>query len=264
MTNDFLSGIIQVKKERLQDAIRRRPIEVVIADARAKRQSARKQALSNALQGGDNLKIIAEFKRQSPSKGVIRADVNAGEVAVLYESGGAAAISVLTEVDHFGGSLDDLTAIRQTVSIPILRKDFIFDDYQIYEAAAAGADALLLIVAALSDSQLERLRTLTEAELGMDALVEVHTEAELRRARASGARLLGVNNRDLHTFTVSLDTSVQLARFAADDIVMIAESGLKTRADLEMLHELGYRGFLIGESLMRAEDPRAALRALAR
>ncbi|HEY9282178.1 MAG TPA: indole-3-glycerol phosphate synthase TrpC, partial [Pyrinomonadaceae bacterium] len=179
-----------------------------------------------------------------------------------YAEGGAAGVSVLTEEDGFRGSLEDLRAARGAVALPLLRKDFIFDEYQIYEAAEAGADAVLLIVAALDDAQLLRLRRLAEDGLRMDALVEVHTADELRRALGCGATLVGVNNRDLHTFKVSLEVSADLARLAPANVLLVSESGLKTRDDLLRLAALGYRGFLVGESLMRAGDPADALRRL--
>jgi indole-3-glycerol phosphate synthase len=171
------------------------------------------------------------------------------------------AVSVLTEEDYFGGSLDDLRAVRKTVSVPILRKDFVFDEYQVYESAAAGADAVLLIVAALDDEPLVRLRRITEDELGMDSVVEVHTAGEMTRAAACGAQAIGVNNRDLRTFTVSLETSVQLAPIAPTGSVLISESGIESADDIRRLRSVGYRAFLIGESLMRADDPESALRA---
>jgi indole-3-glycerol phosphate synthase len=169
---------------------------------------------------------------------------------------------VLTEEEGFHGSLDDLRAVRAAGRIPLLRKDFIFDEFQLYEAAEAGADALLLIVAALEDEALAGLRRLTEEELGMDALVEVHTKDELHRALGCGATLIGVNNRNLHTFEVSLDVSAELVQEMPPHILAISESGLHTGADLKRLHKLGYQGFLVGESLMRAPDPGQALKAL--
>jgi len=156
--------------------------------------------------------------------------------------------------------LDDLRAGKSTVELPVLRKDFIVDEYQVYESAAAGADAILLIVAALDDESLLQLRRLAEDELGMDALVEVHTSDEMRRAAACGAKLIGVNNRDLRTFAVSLETSLSLAREAPSGALLISESGLNSAADLQRLYGAGYRGFLIGETLMRADDPAAAVR----
>ncbi len=180
----------------------------------------------------------------------------------LYEAGGAAAISVLTEPEFFKGSLDDLKAARATTRLPILRKDFIVDEIQIVEAAAAGADAILLIVAALSDEELSRFRALAEEELGLDALVEVHDAAEMERAIQCGATLIGVNNRNLRTFATSLETSVELAALAPPGATLVSESGISSRADIVRLQECGYRGFLIGESLMRAADPVALLESL--
>jgi indole-3-glycerol phosphate synthase len=257
----FLSDIIERKKVRMAEAERLRSVEDLRVAALEARQRAKPHALRAAL-GSPGINIIAEVKRASPSRGVIRADVNPAELARLYEQGGAAAISVLTEEDRFQGSLDDLREVRAAVALPLLRKDFIFDEYQLYEAAESGADALLLIVAALDDETLVRLRRITEEDLRMDALVEVHTADELRQACASGARLIGVNNRNLHTFEVSLDVSVELARAMPPDVLRISESGLRTRDDLDRLRALGYHGFLIGESLMRAAHPDEALRAL--
>ena len=208
------------------------------------------------------VKIIAEFKRRSPSAGTIRTDLSATDVAIRYERGGACAISVLTDEQYFGGSILDLGAIRDSTALPILRKDFIVDEIQIYEAAVVGADAVLLIAAALDDGALEKLRATTEDELGLDALVEVHTSEELRCAVRAGAKLIGVNNRDLRTFQTSLETSERLIAEASRDRIMISESGLKGADELRHLQTLGFRGFLIDEALMRASDPEAALREL--
>src|SRR4051812_31163153 len=206
------------------------------------------------------VKIIAEFKRRSPSAGTIRNDLSAGHVATRYDRGGACAISVLTDEQYFGGSILDLGAIRESTALPLLRKDFIIDEIQIYEAAAVGADAVLLIAAALDDTALARLRATAEDELGLDAVVEVHTSNELRRAVGAGARIIGINNRDLRTFRTSLETSERLIAEAPRDQIMISESGLQYPKSLCHLRALGFRGFLIGEALMRAPDPEAALR----
>jgi indole-3-glycerol phosphate synthase len=258
---DFLTEIMALKRARLEPLKKARTIEEMRAQAIDVRCNARPHALRAAL-NNENLNIIAEFKRASPSKGVIRADVEPSSVARSYEAGGAAAISVLTEEDRFQGSLDDLRAVRAAVRIPVLRKDFIFDEYQLYESAAAGADALLLIVAALDDEKLTRLCRVTEDELKMDALVEVHTRDEMHRAVAAGATLIGVNNRDLHSFKVSLEISVELAQIASAESLLVAESGLSSRDDLQRLCGLGYRGFLIGETLMRADEPEVAVQKL--
>ena len=238
---DILTEIIAKKRERLREA----------------RGS---HAFRTALQQ-DGINIIAEFKRRSPSKGMIREGADPIEIARAYQAGGAMAMSVLTEEDYFAGSLDDLRQVKSAVELPVLRKDFIVDEYQVYESAVAGADAILLIVAALDDESLSRLRRLAEDELGMDALVEVHTSEEMKRAAACGAKLIGVNNRDLRTFQVSLDTSLSLAREAPSEALLISESGLNNAADLQRLYDAGYHGFLIGETLMRADDPAAALRS---
>ena len=256
---DILSEILARKRSSLETSKRALPLYELRAIAVDARANALDHSLRNALTG-DGINIIAEFKRRSPSKGIIREQANAAMIARSYESSGAAAISVLTEEKYFAGSLDDLRAVRQEVRIPILRKDFIVDDYQLYESAAAGADALLLIVAALDDETLTRMIRLTEAELGMDALVEVHTKEEMARAVTHGATLIGVNNRDLRTFNVSTATSVELAQLAPADTVLVSESGL-TPEEVRKLQAIGYRGFLVGEDLMRAEDPEQRLRA---
>jgi indole-3-glycerol phosphate synthase len=231
--------------------------------ALATRAEATPHRLLRALESNSGgVKIIAEFKRQSPSLGTIRSDLSATDVATRYERGGACAISVLTDEQYFGGSILDLGAIRATTAIPLLRKDFIIDEIQIYEAAVVGADAVLLIAAALDNAALARLRATAEDELGLDAVVEVHTSEELRRAVTTDAKLIGVNNRNLRTFQVSLETSERLIAEAPRDRIMISESGLKGADDLRHLRALGFRGFLIGEALMRASDPEAALRDL--
>jgi indole-3-glycerol phosphate synthase len=260
---DILSQIIAKKWLAVEAAKRALPLQELQMITLEVRVNSKSHALREALTDGDRINIIAEFKRRSPSKGIIRENADITKMARSYELAGAAAISVLTEEDYFEGTLEDLRAVRETVSIPILRKDFIVDEYQAYESAAAGADALLLIVAALDDETLAQLWQLTEEKLGMDALVEVHTEAEMNRAVAIGARLIGVNNRDLHTFNVSTETSRHLAQFAPAEAVMVSESGLTPEA-VQKLRGVGYKGFLVGEALMRADDPEEMLRAFHR
>jgi indole-3-glycerol phosphate synthase len=258
--NDVLTQIIAKKRERVAAAkevvspedMRRLAVEL--------RNTATPHAFTGALRAG-GINIIAEFKRRSPSKGTIRADANPVEIVRSYEAGGAAAISVLTEEDYFDGSLDDLRTVKATVVLPVLRKDFVFEEYQVYESAAAGADAILLILATLEDEALSHLKRVAEDKLGMDALVEVHTSEELKRAAACGAKLIGVNNRDLRTFEVSLETSLSLASQMPGNTVAISESGLRTGDDLQRLNDAGYRGFLIGETLMRADNAEHALRS---
>ncbi|MFN2452921.1 MAG: indole-3-glycerol phosphate synthase TrpC [Pyrinomonadaceae bacterium] len=261
-TPDFLARILAQKSARLAQAREQHPFELLRAAALDVRQTAAPHRLQSALKTDERLNVIAEFKRASPSKGVIRTGLDPAVAARKYEEGGAAAISVLTEEDYFQGSLEDLREVRAATRLPVLRKDFIFDEYQIYEAAAAGADALLLIVAALNEERLAGLRCLTEDELGMDALVEVHTRSELEQAHACGATLIGVNNRDLRSFNVSLDVSIELIREAPRGLTFISESGLRSGEDLRRLRARGFQGFLIGETLMRADKPEQALRAL--
>lgn len=257
---NFLATIINQRRRRVETAKLSVSLEALQLIARGAREKAVPHALLAALTDEGKINIIAEFKRKSPSKGEIRRDADPAIIAQNYEGAGASAISVLTEEDYFDGSLDDLRAVRQAISLPILRKDFIFEDYQVYESAAAGADALLLIVAALDDEVLSRLLRITEQELLMDAVVEVHTKEEMGRAVNSGAKLIGVNNRDLGTFAVSLETSVQLASISGDKTLLISESGIESAEDVRRLYDLGYRAFLIGESLMRARDPGEALK----
>ncbi len=261
---DFLAAVVESKRARLTIAKRDLPLASLRATACEARSGAQRQALRNALNNDNRIKVIAEVKRASPSKGELGLDVTAAEMARAYRRAGAAAVSVLTEEDYFRGSLEDLRAVRHSVSLPVLRKDFIFDDYQVYESAAAGADALLLIVALLDDETLQRLRNIAEDELGMDALVEVHTLEEMGRASKSGATLIGVNNRNLHTFEVSIDVSVELINEAPEGALLISESGLRTGSQLKGLRDIGYRGFLIGEALISAENTEDSLRTLIR
>ncbi len=202
--------------------------------------------------------IIAEVKKASPSKGVICADFDPVRIATGYAAAGAAAISVLTEERYFQGRLSYLAAIRGAVTLPLLRKDFLVDPYQLYEARAFGADAVLLIMAILSESQLQELLDLAE-ELHLGALVEIHDGAELDCALRSGARLIGVNNRDLRTFRTSLTTTEQLVPHVPSDAFVVAESGIESIADIERLEDAGVTAFLIGETLMRSADPGAKL-----
>ncbi len=205
--------------------------------------------------------IIAEIKKASPSAGTIRKELDAVKIARDYQDSGAAAISVLTEVQHFHGGLEILATLRWNTALPLLRKDFIVDPYQILEARHAGADAVLLIAALIDASTLQNLRR--EAErLGMDALVEVHDEPELVKALDAGATMIGVNSRDLRTFEVSLDVAIQIAKLFPKGVLAVAESGIHTAEDIRKLAEAGYRGFLVGEQLMRSSSPGAALSEL--
>ena len=207
------------------------------------------------------LNVIAELKKASPSRGMIRGDYAPADLAPTLEGAGAAALSVLTEEEFFSGSLADLKAARKTTHIPILRKDFIIDPWQVWEARAAGADAFLLIVAILSDETLRELLELGRS-LGMEPLVEVHTREEVGRAIAAGARIIGVNNRDLRDFNVRVETSLELVEAIPEDCIAVSESGLRTHDDLARLARAGFDAFLIGEFLMKEPDPAVPLRAL--
>ena len=205
--------------------------------------------------------IIAEIKKASPSKGTFTNHFNPAAIAKLYASGGAAALSVLTDSEFFQGSLNDLETARKATTVPVLRKDFTIDEFHVIEAAAHGADAILLIAAILEESELRRLRELA-AGYRMAALVEVHDEAELEAALGSGARIVGVNNRNLHTFEVTLETSLRLAAKIPSGVVKVAESGIHSRAAVAQLEDAGFQAFLVGEHLMKAADPVSALRGL--
>ena len=223
-------------------------------------QSGGIQSFRDAL-ARPGLSIVAEHKRRSPSAGTIREDLTLEEVVDAYQRAGAAAVSVLTEGPHFGGSLGDLCAARRTTALPLLRKDFIVDVYQLHEALAAGADAVLLIVAALTDSELGRLHE-QAAALGLAALVEIHDQDELERAARIGARLIGINNRDLTTLEVDTRRTLELAPRVPDGSLIVAESGFTRSGELEQLSNAGIDAVLVGEALMRSADVEAACRAL--
>ena len=205
--------------------------------------------------------VIAEIKKASPSKGVLAADFRPVETARAYAAGGAAALSVLTDRDFFQGSLEDLQAARAAVTVPVLRKDFTIDELDILEAAAHGADAVLLIAAILSREELEQFRHHAEA-FGLTALVEVHDDEELDRALESGATIVGINNRNLRTFEVTLETSLRLAGRMPAGVIRVSESGIHSAHDVKVLREAGYQAFLVGEHLMKSGNPAEALRAL--
>ena len=257
----FLSEIIELKKKRFEIAKQNRDLVELKSSTISKRENAEHHRLQKALQK-NQINIIAEIKRASPSKGLLNDKIDVAELSGNYENGGACAISVLTEEDRFMGSLEDLKTARKAVKLPILRKDFIFDEYQIYEAAEAGADVILLIAAMLEDKDLQNLYLLAE-NLGLDVLVEVHTLNELERVKKTGAKIIGINNRDLKTFKVSLDVSRELIKHAPENALMITESGITTKDEILELRELGFSGFLIGETLMRSGNVENELRNLA-
>ena len=202
---------------------------------------------------GEHMRLIAEVKQASPSRGILCQNFNPAELAITYAQSGANAISVLTEENYFKGSIDHLAAIREVVELPLLRKDFIFDPYQVYQSCAYGADALLLIVAALSQEQLNELLS-TSHSLGLKCLVEVHNETEVEKALLSGAEIIGINNRDLSTFTIDINTTGQLRSLILGQKIVVAESGIRSRDDIEKLKEWGIDAVLIGEALVTADN----------
>lgn len=260
MKTDILSRILEEKTREVEAARRAIPEGRLMGQARRPRE---KRSFLGKLEtpGRYGVNVIAEVKRGSPSKGVIRADLDAADLARSYELGGAAALSVLTDRGFFFGSLEDLQQARAAVRLPVLRKDFIVSTYQIYEATVMGADAVLLIVRALPPDFLKACIGLCD-ELSLDALVEVHSEEELDEATRAGARLIGINNRDLTTFQTDIMTSVNLARRLQRGQIAVAESGIHERAQVERLRDAGIWNFLIGESLVRAPDTVGMLRRL--
>jgi indole-3-glycerol phosphate synthase len=253
-----------VHSTRSEVARRRRQLPVAELERTLEQRGAQGEhgrPFAEALAGRAGVSIIAEHKRRSPSKGVISEGRSVAEIVSAYERGGAAALSILTEGPHFGGSLDDLREAREASTLPILRKDFIVDTYQVFESAAAGADAILLIVAALDTKSLDRLMRDALA-LDLDVLVEVHDEPELDTALEIDADVIGINNRNLGDFSVDLDRTFELLSNIPAGKTVVAESGFSTREQLDELERVGVDAALIGERLMRAEDPEAACREL--
>jgi len=256
---DLLATIVAATRRVVAVREAREPLAALAA--RAERRELGGGRFAAALGRVGSVNVIAECKRRSPSRGVLRRDYDPVAIAKRYAACGAAAISVLTEPTFFDGALEHLAAVRRAVDVPLLRKDFIVCEYQLFEARAAGADAVLLIVAALDPGEVGALAERAR-ELGLDALVEVHDERELDEALAAGARVIGVNNRNLRTLTVDVAASERLIARMPRDVIGVSESGLRTREDLDRLARLGYRAFLIGERFMTADDPGAALAAL--
>ncbi|MBV9155216.1 MAG: indole-3-glycerol phosphate synthase TrpC [Acidobacteriaceae bacterium] len=252
----MLAGIVQHKNEEVVELHSRAAILERAAHERKSHPRSFGQALRMAQPA-----IIAEIKKASPSKGLLQPDFHPAFLAHAYEEGGTACLSVLTDRQYFQGSLHDLEAARAAVNIPVLRKDFVIDRIQIFEAAAHGADAILLIAAILDVSELQSFRELASS-LHMASLVEVHTQEDLAKATDSGAEIIGVNNRDLETFEVSLDTSLRLSYLMPANALRVSESGIHNRADVDLLSGAGFQAFLIGESLMKSRNPTASLKAL--
>ena len=256
MTTSLLDAIVAASRR----AAAEREARVPLAALRARRRPAA-SAFRKALESGPAPRVIAECKRRSPSRGVLRDAYDPAAIAAAYADAGAAAISVLTEPTFFDGHLDHLRAVRGAVDVPVLRKDFIVSLYQIAEAADAGADAVLLIVAALDDAALKDLMR-AAGDYGLDALVEAHDEAEIDRALTAGARIVGVNSRNLHTLAVDPGVPAALAARVPADVIAVAESGIRDGRAIAALGAAGYRACLIGERLMASDEPGQALRAL--
>jgi len=265
--NSVLDGIVAAHRASAADD--HRPLDALLAQAsampppRAFRAALTGGSAGTATDGARGIAVIAEVKRRSPSAGALAPDLDPRRLARSYEAGGAAALSVLTDVAFFGGSADDLGRARAACSLPVLRKDFTVCEADVCDARLMGADAVLLIAASLSDDELVRFRTLA-ADLGMAALVEVHSADELDRALAAGADLVGVNRRDLATFEVDLELARRLVSRIPDEVATVAESGVRSPDDVAALATDGYDAVLVGETLVTAPDPAAALRALRR
>ncbi len=257
----ILDNIVAVRRVSLEETRRAIPLERIqeMAEVRQERRDFVSALVSKSPQGATpTLRVIAELKRASPSRGLLCHHYRRKEIASGYARAGAAALSVLTEAQYFLGSAQDLAEARRVVEIPVLRKDFILESYQVYESVAIGADALLLIVAILSDNALRDLLDLCK-RLRITALVEVHTEVELKRAVAAGAQIIGVNNRNLKTLAVDLETSFKLRAKIPSGCVAVSESGIKTAADLRRIQDAGFNAVLIGERFMRQPNPGTAL-----
>ncbi|MCG7984980.1 MAG: indole-3-glycerol phosphate synthase TrpC [Candidatus Thiodiazotropha lotti] len=260
-TPDILKKIVARKQQEIAARLENRPLQdlqELLPESSAPRGFA--NAIAQRIQAGE-AGVIAEIKKASPSKGVLRENFQPAEIAVSYQQGGAACLSVLTDIDFFQGSDDYLRQARGACSLPVIRKDFIIDPYQVYEARAIEADCILLIAACLDDAQLNSLNDLAH-ELGMDVLIEVHDEAELQRALAMENRLIGINNRNLRSFEVTLDTTLGLLDQIPEDRIVVTESGILDQQDVERMRNHQVNAFLVGEAFMRADDPGARLREL--
>ncbi len=258
---DILVRILQTKAGEVEQARAARPLAEVKSQAAAAAPARDFAGAIRSRIAARQTAVIAEIKKASPSRGVIREDFRPAEIARSYERGGAACLSVLTDAQYFQGSLAFMAEARAACSLPVLRKEFMVDEYQVYEARAAGADAILLIVAALDDARLQAFEALADS-LGMAVLVESHDAAELERALRLKTPLIGINNRDLRTFDTSLDTTFDLLRQIGDERLVITESGILERSHVDAMRARGVYGFLVGEAFMRAPDPGTQLRAL--
>lgn len=258
----ILDKILATKQEEIQS--RRAQVSLAEQEAVAQRKAGERRGFIAAMEARIRQQqhaVIAEVKKASPSKGLIRSDFDPPQIARQYEEAGATCLSVLTDEQYFQGHNDYLVAARQAVQLPVIRKDFIIDRYQVAEAGAIGADCILLIVSALPEAKIRELSAVA-ADLALDVLVEVHDDAELDIALNCGFKLIGVNNRNLHTFETDLETTLRLAERVPDDRLLVTESGIATAGDVKTMTDKGIYGFLVGETLMRKPDPRDAYKAL--
>ena len=259
--SDILQKIVAVKREEVAAGLKRKPLAAMRADAESRVLTRDFEGALRAKIAAGRAAVIAEVKKASPSKGVLREDFVPADIAQSYAEHGAACLSVLTDRQFFQGSVDYLKQARASCDLPVLRKDFVVDPYQVYEARAIGADAILLIVACLDDAQMAELEAIARS-LDMAVLVEVHDRPELERALRLKTPLVGINNRNLRTFEVTLDTTLTLMQDVPADRLLVTESGIVSRADVQTLRAAGVNAFLVGEAFMRAPDPGAALATL--
>ena len=256
----ILSRIIEQKRREVEEAKRQKPLEELAKEVKG---ICVKSSFKKNISRPHHINLIAEIKKASPSKGILRGDFNPIKIGVTYQANGACAISILTDERFFEGKLEYIKKVKENVSLPILRKDFIIDEYQVYESVAAGADAILLIAELLSSNEMAGLYNLA-ASLGLDVLMEVHTEEDVEKALAAGGSIIGINNRDLHTFKVDLGVTQKLIRLIPQNKIKISESGIRTYEDVMFLKSLGVNAVLIGEAFMEAGDIAAKMREIMR
>lgn len=263
-TPDILKKIISRKLEEISTRLTKKSLEEVMADATAANSTTPVRGFVDSMKARiatGEAAVISEIKKASPSKGVIREDFKPAEIAKSYEQGGASCLSILTDIDFFQGADEYLIEAREACNLPVIRKDFIIEPYQVYEARAMGADCILLIVAVLDNQKLNQLYSLARA-LGMDVLIEVHDKEELLRSLPLGADLVGINNRNLRTFETSLNTTIDLLPLIPEDRIVVTESGIHTAEHVQKMRDHHVNAFLVGEAFMRADDPGAELNKL--
>ena len=256
----ILSRIIEEKRREVEDSKQKKPLEVMAKEAKA---ICVRSSFKKSISRPHHINLIAEIKKASPSKGILRGDFNPVKIGITYQANGASAISVLTDERFFEGHIEYIKTVKESVSIPVLRKDFILDEYQVYESVVAGADAILLIAELLSSNEIAGLYNLATS-LGLDVLMETHTEEDVEKALATGSSIIGINNRDLHTFKVDLGVTQKLIRLIPQNKIKVSESGIRTYEDVMFLKSLGVNAVLIGEAFMEAGDIAAKMREVMR